>query len=105
MRLRQHVNPLRLQYLVSRAGRLELPADRELEVELGCADAQFLFGRAAADPRVLGIGLEIRAELAHAVNARARAEGASVRAIFCNANVDFANLFAPASLARVFVNF
>jgi tRNA (guanine-N7-)-methyltransferase len=104
-RFRQHVNPLKAAHLVRRLERLELPARREVEVELGCADAQFLFERAALRPDVVPIGLEIRADVAAEVNARAARAGSPVRAIVCHANHDFADLFAPASLARIFVNF
>jgi tRNA (guanine-N7-)-methyltransferase len=104
-RHRHHVNPLKMSYFARRAERLELPAGREVEVELGCAEAQFLFERAAARPDVAPVGLEIREDLVHEVNARARREGSPVRAVFCHANLEFADLFAPASVARVFVNF
>ncbi len=104
-RHRQHVNPLKMAFFERRAAPVELPAGREVEVELGCADAQFLFERSAARPEVVPIGLEIRAELADEVNRRARREGSPVRAIFCHANLEFRDLFSPGSLARVFVNF
>lgn len=104
MRIRQHVNPLKAALLVSRAGGIEL-GGRETEVEIGCADAQFLFERARQDPSRLELGLEIRRELIPLVNRRATAEGVAVRAILANANVDFRFMFAEGSLARVFVNF
>ena len=92
-------------FLNRRVDRLELPVGRDVEVEIGCADARFLFGRARQDARRLCIGLEIRHELIDGVNARAREEGLPVRAVFANATVELTQLFAPASLARVFVNF
>src|SRR6266567_2149486 len=103
-RHRQHVNPLKASYFERPAERLELPAGREVEVELGCADAQFLFQRAERAPGIVPIGIEIREDLAAEVNARARRLGSPVRVLFAHANLDFAGLFAPASLARVFVN-
>jgi tRNA (guanine-N7-)-methyltransferase len=104
-RHRHHVNPLKLSFLGRRAQPLELPAGREVEVELGCAEGQFLFARGAARPDVVPVGVEIREDLVREVNDRAQREGSPVRAIFAHANVEFAELFAPGSLARVFVNF
>lgn len=104
-RFRHHVNPLKMSYLARRATRLELPAGREVEVELGCAEAQFLFERARLRPDIVPIGLEIREDLAAEVNERARREGSPVRVVFCHANLELADLFAPGSVARFFVNF
>lgn len=109
MRLRQHVNPLKLEFLVPRTRAVDLPAGREVEVELGCAEAQFLFER-AAQGRASGVsrtyvGLEIRKELVDAVNEKAVALGVDVRAVFTNVNVDMPFLFRDGSVARVFLNF
>jgi tRNA (guanine-N7-)-methyltransferase len=104
-RLRQHVNPLKAEYLESRRLRVEAPPGRELEVELGCADAQFLFQRAAADPQCWAVGLEIRRELCDAVNRRAEEQGADVRAIYSHINVDLPGMFVSGAVARIFVNF
>jgi tRNA (guanine-N7-)-methyltransferase len=103
-RHRQHVNPLKASYFERAAARLELPPG-EVEVEIGCADAQFLFRRAERVPGLIPIGLEIREDLAREVNARALRERSPVRVLFAHANLDFDALFPPASLARVFVNF
>jgi tRNA (guanine-N7-)-methyltransferase len=109
MRVRQHVNPLKSDMLRPRARRLPLPDDHELEVEIGCAEAHFLFDR-AADARAQGlrriaVGLEIRHEFIVPVNARAQAEGLDVRAFFSNVAVDLPHYFAAGSVARFFVNF
>jgi tRNA (guanine-N7-)-methyltransferase len=104
-RHRHHVNPLKMAFFDRRAELLALPPDRDVEVELGCADAQFLFERSARRPDVVPIGLEIRAELAAEVNARAAREGSPVRVVFCHANLELPDLFPPASVARFFVNF
>jgi tRNA (guanine-N7-)-methyltransferase len=103
VRVRQHVNPLKSQFLAARTARAPIPAGAdEIEVELGCAEAQFLFERAEIVPASTAlIGLEIRHELVDAVNAR----GGRVRAVFTNVNVDLPYLFASASVARFFVNF
>lgn len=85
---------------------LALPADRDVEVELGCADARFLFERAPQHPRVYFLGLEIREPLVDEVNRKAAALGLdNLHAVFSNINVDLPGLVADASLARVFINF
>jgi tRNA (guanine-N7-)-methyltransferase len=104
-RFRQHVNPLKASFFERSAQVLALPPGRDVEVELGCADAQFLFQRAALQPSGFYVGLEIREDLAAEVNARAHRQGVPVRVLFSHANIDYATLFPPASLARVFVNF
>ena len=59
MRIRQHVNPLDAFFETFRGVKPVLD-DRPVEVEIGCADAQFLFERASADPSRQYIGLYIR---------------------------------------------
>jgi tRNA (guanine-N7-)-methyltransferase len=105
IRVRQHVNPHRVEYRFPHAARLSLPPDRDVDVDIGCADAQFLFQRAAVDPSREYIGLEIRDEFVAVVNQRARAAGLPVRALFAHANVHVRQMFAPGSIARVYVNF
>jgi tRNA (guanine-N7-)-methyltransferase len=85
---------------------IELPAGREVEAELGCADARFLFERAPHHPETYFLGLEIREPLVDEVNEKAAAAGlANLRAVFCNINIDLPTLVPDASLARVYVNF
>jgi tRNA (guanine-N7-)-methyltransferase len=107
IRIRHHVNPLRSPFWARpTAPAVELPADRDVEAELGCADARFLFERAPHHPATYFLGLEIREPLVDEVNAKAAAEGLSnLRAVFCNINVDLPTLVPNASLARVYVNF
>jgi tRNA (guanine-N7-)-methyltransferase len=111
VRVRHHVNPEKVEFHFPSVPRVALPPAGEVEVELGCAEAQFLFERAeqAAAERVasarLHVGVEIRRELVPVVNRRAEERGLPVQAVFGHANIHFAQLFAPASLARVFVNF
>ena len=105
MRIRQHVNPKLSFFDEFRGERPALPADRPLEVEIGCADAQFLFERAAADPGRSYVGLEIREELVELVNKRARTRGLPVTAVFCQAQKHLDDIFAPASIDRVYINF
>ena len=105
MRIRQHVNPLGLHFEAYRGERPPLPADRPIEVEIGCADAQFLFERAATDPARTYVGLEIREELVNLVNRKARETGVSVHAVFCQAQLHMHHVFDGRAVDRVFVNF
>jgi tRNA (guanine-N7-)-methyltransferase len=74
-------------------------------VELGCADAQFLFERARVDPTRVYIGIEIRDQLVDWVNRQARDASAPVQAVFAHANRHLAELFPPASVDRAYLNF
>jgi tRNA (guanine-N7-)-methyltransferase len=104
-RVRHHVNPLGAEFLWRRLDALALPPG-EVEVELGCADARFLFELAPQHPRTTFVGLEIREPLVEEVNDKARLLGLSnLRACFCNINVDLDDLFADGRVARFFVNF
>lgn len=110
MRIRHHVNPLHAQYLQTGAGPVSLPEAGEVEVELGCADALFLFERAAAHRaagrNVACVGVEIRRDLVEDVNQRAAEAGLEkLSAVFANINVDLDALFPDGRLARVFINF
>jgi tRNA (guanine-N7-)-methyltransferase len=104
-RVRHHVNPLGARFLDTRAARIER-RDRPLEVELGCADARFLFERAPRHPEVDFIGIEIREPLVEQVNERAvEARLSNLRAVFANISTELDVLFADGTLDRVFVNF
>lgn len=104
MRIRQHVNPHGVHFTRFRGERPPLD-ERKVELEIGCADAQFLFERAAVDPSRLYVGLEIREDLVALVNRKARAAGAPVHAVFCQAQLHMSEIFPPGSVERVFVNF
>jgi len=105
VRKRQHVNPLGMG-LARRRGRApEIPAGRPLEIEVGCADAQFLFERAAREPGHFYVGVEIRHQLISAVNRRAAREGQPVMGLFCHANLHLEDLFPSGRADRVYVNF
>jgi tRNA (guanine-N7-)-methyltransferase len=104
MRIRQHVNPNQLHFTRFRGERPPLDG-RLVELEIGCADAQFLFERASVDPSRLYVGLEIREDLAALVNKKARAAGVPVHAVFCQAQLHTKELFVPGSVERVYVNF
>ncbi|MDQ3294999.1 MAG: tRNA (guanine-N(7)-)-methyltransferase [Myxococcota bacterium] len=104
MRIRQHVNPNQAHFARFRGDRPPLD-HRLVEVEIGCAEAQFLFERAAADPTRLYVGLEIREDLTRIVNRRARALAAPVHAVFCQAQLHISEIFPAGSIERVYLNF
>jgi tRNA (guanine-N7-)-methyltransferase len=104
MRIRQHVNP-NLAYFEEFRGQRPTLRGAPVEVEIGCADAQFLFERAVIDPTRDYVGLEIRDELVRLVNRSARSLGAPVHAVFCHAQHHLELLFGPASVDRVYLNF
>ena len=104
MRIRQHVNPKGVFFEQFRGEPPPLDG-RAVEVEIGCADAQFLFERAAQDPARLYVGLEIRQDLVELVNKRARREQRPVHAVFCQAQLHIEQIFPAASVDRVYVNF
>jgi tRNA (guanine-N7-)-methyltransferase len=105
MRIRQHVNPLLAHFEQFRGQRPPLVAGRPIELEIGCADAQFLFERAAVDPSRTYVGLEIREELVALVNKRARAERVPVYAVFCQAQLHVDEIVGDAKVDRVYLNF
>jgi tRNA (guanine-N7-)-methyltransferase len=105
MRIRQHVNPTDLFFETFRGERPAIDSSRELEIEIGCAEAQFLFERAAKDPTRLYVGLEIREDLVDWVNAKARTTNAPVTAVFCHAQLHTKEIFPRAAATRVYVNF
>jgi tRNA (guanine-N7-)-methyltransferase len=104
MRIRQHVNPNLLHFARFRGERPVLDG-RPVELEIGCADAQFLFERAALDRTRQYVGLEIREDLVTLVNRRARRLAVPVHAVFCQAQLHLTELFPPASVDRVYINF
>ncbi len=104
MRIRQHVNPLHVFFDEFRGERPELDG-RELEIEIGCAEAQFLFERAALDPSRMYVGLEIREDLVELVNKKARADKVPVHAVWCQAQLHLPTIFGDAKVARVYLNF
>ncbi len=104
-RIRQHVNPLSVEYDEFRGQPPRLDPDRPVELEIGCADAQFLFERAALAPERHFIGIEIREYLVHQVNKRAREAGVPVEAVFAHAQLHLDEILPAASVDRVYLNF
>ncbi len=77
-----------------------------VEIELGCADARFLFERAPQHPGTFFVGMEIRQPLVDEVNEKARELGLdNLLAYYANINVELDELVPDGRLARVFVNF
>ncbi len=105
MRIRLHVNPLLAALERFRGPRPTLRPDWPVECEIGCADAQFLFERAEQEPQRNYVGLEIREELVHQVNRKAKALGRPVTAVFCQAQLHLREVFAPATVDRIYINF
>jgi tRNA (guanine-N7-)-methyltransferase len=104
VRIRQHVNPNQVHFAQFRGERPVLDG-RPVELEVGCADAQFLFERAAREPERQYVGLEIREDLVKLVNRRARAQGLPVHAVFCQAQLHMAEILPPGGVDRVYINF
>jgi tRNA (guanine-N7-)-methyltransferase len=104
VRIRQHVNPNQAHFARFRGERPALDG-RPIELEVGCADAQFLFERAAVDPSRQYVGLEIREDLVKQVNRRARTLGVPVHAVFCQAQLHMTEILPAGSVDRVYVNF
>lgn len=104
MRRRQHVNPLGFGFTQRHGGGPDIPAGRRLEIEIGCADAQFLFERARVDPARFYVGIEIRHQLVDDVNRRARSQNQPVAGVFAHAM--HLDALIPAGRAEcVYINF
>jgi tRNA (guanine-N7-)-methyltransferase len=105
MRIRQHVNPLLSFFNEFRGVAPTLTEGRPVDVEIGCADAQFLFELADKNPNRTYVGLEIRDELVDFVNKRAATLSVPVTAVFCQAQKHLGEIFPPDSVSRVYINF
>lgn len=91
--------------MVPRAQRIQRPRGLapacRVEVELGCADAQFSFDLAAREPETLVVGLEIREKLVERNRLRAGREGLQNLVFgYVNLNVDLDRVFRPCSVHR-----
>jgi tRNA (guanine-N7-)-methyltransferase len=107
MRVRQHINPLDSIFLSIPIEPLVLPPGAEVEVEMGSAEAHFLMERAAADPRLYCVGVEIRRVRVTEANQEAarRNLGDRVHSVFANMSVDLPRLFPAERVRRFFLNF
>ena len=103
--VRQHVNPLGLAFMRVRARPVERPSHLDpacpVDVELGCADADFSFELARRHPDRLVVGLEIREKVVAINRARAAAEGLRNLVFgYVNLNVDMDQVFGPGEVDR-----
>ncbi|MEZ0229507.1 MAG: tRNA (guanosine(46)-N7)-methyltransferase TrmB [Planctomycetota bacterium] len=107
-RTRHHVNPLnfRPEPTVPDWATVFADPSRPLEVDVGAAKGTFLLARAAQAPDRNLVGLEIRLPMVERARRDADKLGLeNVHVIFGNANADFARIFAPSSVDRVYVHF
>ena len=105
MRNRQHVNVHSICFMEFSGEMPRLEEGKKVELEIGCADAQFLFERAERDPSRIYIGLEIREPLVDAVNKKAKALNLPVQAVFVHAGLHLSKLLPEQSVAQCFLNF
>jgi tRNA (guanine-N7-)-methyltransferase len=105
VRKRQHVNVNALCFETFSGEMPRLEPGRVVELEIGCADAQFLFERAAKDPTRTYIGLEIREALVDDVNKRAKAQGLPVQAVWVHASLHLASIMPMHSVRHCYLNF
>lgn len=105
-RLRHHVNPLGSRRQNLTVEPVVIPRGKDVEVELGCADARFLFERAKHRPEAFLLGIEIREPLVAEVNELAKSLGLwQLRAVEANINVDLDTLLPDGVVSRFFINF
>ncbi len=104
MRRRQHVNSLAYEFEILHGQKPTLETNRRLEIEIGCADAQFLFERAEQCPNNQYVGFEVRKSLVDEVNARAKGKY-PVQAVFCNANHHLRKMLPQNAAAVAYLNF
>jgi tRNA (guanine-N7-)-methyltransferase len=105
MRKRQHVNVNALCFETFSGELPKLTPGRPVELEVGCADAQFLFERATQDPSRTYIGLEIREALVHDVNKRAAREGLPIQAVWVHASLHLSKILPKHSVRHCYLNF
>ncbi|MBU1241015.1 tRNA (guanosine(46)-N7)-methyltransferase TrmB [Myxococcota bacterium] len=105
-RFRHHVNPLSEQYLAFTPNPPTI-VGTALEVELGCAEGEFLFRRAMQKPGHQVVGVEIRRDLVARINSMAGdlPPDQIVQGIFANLNIHVPVLFARETVDRFFINF
>lgn len=104
-RPRQHVNPLSATYACAQAIPEVVPAHlgpaAPVDVELGCADAQFSFALALAHPDRFVLGLDIRRSIIDRGMTRVgREQVGNLRLAYCNLNVDLDRVLAAIEVDR-----
>lgn len=113
VRVRQHVNPLHIQFQIPAAAPQwdQVFADpmRPLHLDIGCARGKFVQQMAQLEPDWNYLGLEIRAPLVEQANQWAQELGlGNLHYLFCNANNSLQPILAtlPAGiLQRVSIQF
>ncbi|MBN2723451.1 MAG: tRNA (guanosine(46)-N7)-methyltransferase TrmB [Deltaproteobacteria bacterium] len=103
-RIRHHVNPLSMNYLDFEVKK-PLLDHRFTEVELGCAEGEFIFDRTNDKPEHRIIGLEIRRSLIDDINSKAKGNFPAITGVFCNINTHIPRLFPKETVDRFFINF
>lgn len=110
VRTRQHVNPLSRQFQQP----IPTPAwesifanpNQPLHLDIGCARGRFALEMAELCPDWNFVGLEIRKALVEEANQIAQARGlGNLYYLFANANVSLAEIFAPATVDLVTIQF
>jgi tRNA (guanine-N7-)-methyltransferase len=107
-RIRQHKNPLSFTREVEVPDWQQVFADPglPLEVDVGCAQGDFLLECAARRLDTNFVGLELRRGWVDRVQGKITRGGlTNACVVLCNANTSFSDLFAPASLQAVYVHF
>lgn len=107
MRIRRHANPFSVSVDLGTIDRAQLfGREAPLEVELGPGNGQFLIERARNNPDADFVGIEVRAPMVEAANARALREGPvkNVLFVYANANVNLA-LAPPGVIRRFHIHF
>lgn len=106
-RHRIHGNPFSVRGAIEKPDwRACFGRDAPLAVDIGFGRGLFVLGLARAHPEWNVVGLEIRDHLVDRLLEDARTEGlTNVHARVANANLHFADLFDPHSLAFVSINF
>lgn len=107
-RIRQHVNPLRSDYLtIPDVVEISPAPGAPVEVELGSAEAHFLMDRAQEAPEGYYVGIEIRRDMVKWANEDAVTRGVADRVIsvFANISTDMQRLFPEGRVSRFFINF
>ncbi|WP_017325627.1 tRNA (guanosine(46)-N7)-methyltransferase TrmB [Synechococcus sp. PCC 7336] len=110
LRVRNHVNPLNIQYQTPAAPphweRDYARLDRPFHLDIGTGSGRFLLTAARYNPDWNFLGVEIRRPLVERANAWVQDLGLdNLHFLACNINVTLPHLFAPEDLARVSIQF